>query len=302
MFKNFINFFVNSLSELSFDSLIDKLGSAFLKIRKNASCKAIYIAIYDSFMAFFSIFFTLYLKIGDEFLNYSSQFLLKNIIVFGLCAIASFHYYQTHKSTWKHISIGDLSTLSMSILITHILYFPLMLLLAGDESFSKFVPLINVFVLIFLLNTPRLIVRLIHDQYIFKKKNGRRLFSIPVLIIGDEDHSETYITDIRFSDDSPYDPVGILTLCETDDKGLSIQGVPILGLLKDLEIILPSLEKSPRQLIIVDSNLDKNTIKEISQIAKKYNLSTLRIPQHVELDLIDEEGLSEQEDSIKNAS
>ncbi|CAO4842008.1 MAG: hypothetical protein CNLJKLNK_01127 [Holosporales bacterium] len=267
---------------------IDFFACIFLKLRKKLSYQSVYIVAHDAFMAFFSLFFTLYLKIGDEFLNYTPQFLLKNIIVFTLVSLSVFTFFHTQKATWKHINIEDLSTLNLSILVANTLYFPLMFLLAGDESFSKFVPLINVLVLVFLLNTPRLIVRLIHDQVILQKKKVRRLLSIPVLIIGDEDHSALYIRDIRFSDDSPYDPVGILTTTQTDEQGLSIHNVPILGTVSDFEIILPTLPVAPRQLIIVDQNMEKAMLKNIAQMARKHQLATLRLPQNIKLDLVDE--------------
>lgn len=266
----------------------ETITSIFLRLRKKLSYQSIYIIVHDAFMAFFSLFLTLYLKIGDEFLNYTSEFLLKNIIVFTLVSLGVFTFFHTQKATWKHINIEDLSTLNLSILVSNGFYFPLMILLAGDESFSKFVPLINVLVLVFLLNTPRLIVRLIHDQVILKKRNVRRILSIPVLIIGDEDHSELYIRDIRFSDDSPYDPVGILTHTPTDEQGLSIHSVPILGTVNDFEAILPTLPVPPRQIIIVDQNMEKAMLRNIAQMARKYQLATLRLPQNLKLDLVDE--------------
>lgn len=246
------------------------------------------VSAHDAVMSFFSLFLTLYLKIGDEFFNYTSEFLLKNIFVFVLISMGTYIALGTYKALWKFISIEDLSRLNLSIIIAHALYFPSMILLAGDESFSVFVPLINVLVTAFLLNTSRIIGRMMHDKIILKRKKSQSIISIPIIIVGDEEPAELFIRDIKYSSDLPFDPIGIVTVKGTHEEGQSIHNVPILGHMNDLCALVKELSIKPRQLVIADSNVTEKMMKKLTKMAHDLEMIPLKMMSHFSLDVVKE--------------
>jgi FlaA1/EpsC-like NDP-sugar epimerase len=250
------------------------------------------ILFHDGVMAFFSLFTSLYLKISDEFLNYSPEFLLKNLIAFVFITVGVFTITNTHKVIWKFVSVEDLSALAVNIVICNIVYLLPMFLLSGDESFSFGVPWINIFVMLVFLMLPRFLVRFIHDQSLVRIKKKNSGLSIPVLLVGDETPTELLIAEIQSCADLPYEPIGILTCKEHVEEGQTIHGIPILGSVDDLESVLLSLEKDkkiPRQIIITDPQFSKTEKKQFIKKAEAKELVVLQMIQHLSLNVVPSE-------------
>ncbi|CAO5681853.1 MAG: hypothetical protein HEEMFOPI_00629 [Holosporales bacterium] len=246
------------------------------------------IIFHDAVMAFFSLFLSLYLRISDEFLNYTPDFLLKNLFMFVFITIGVFMITHIHKVIWKFISIDDLCMLGMSIVAANIIYLIPMFLLAGDESFSFGIPWINIFVMTVFMMMPRLMVRFIHEHAILNLKKKNLALSIPVLLIGDETPTELLIHEINSSEDLPYNPVGILTCKKHVEEGQTIHSIPILGSTCDLEKVLNSFKDSknaPRQVIITDPKLSKSEKAKFIKTAKEKELVVLQMIQPVSLNV-----------------
>ncbi|MBP9753148.1 MAG: hypothetical protein KBD31_05015 [Proteobacteria bacterium] len=247
------------------------------------------ILLHDGLIAFFSLFISLYLRISDEFLNYTPNFLLKNLFIFVMITIGVFMMTKVYKVIWKFVSIDDLFSLGISVIIANVIYLIPMFLLAGDESFSFGIPWINVFVMSAFLMIPRLIVRFLHDHAILKLKKKNLALSIPVLLIGDETPTELLINEINSSEDLPYNPIGILTCKEHVEEGQTIHSIPILGSTSDLEKVLDSFKgqkNAPRQIIITDPKLSKSEKSKFIKKAKEKELVVLQMIQPVSLNVL----------------
>ena len=85
------------------------------------------VLVFDTLMAFLSLFIALYLRVGDEFLDYSPQFILKNMLVFALVSASLFYWMQTYRTLWRYIAFEDMIPLSLAAILASILYFPLMI-------------------------------------------------------------------------------------------------------------------------------------------------------------------------------
>jgi FlaA1/EpsC-like NDP-sugar epimerase len=266
------------------------LYTIFRKLRR-LPYFSLLILFHDAFMAFFSFFISLYLRISDEFLNYTSDFLLKNIFVFVSIFVGILIFRNTHKVIWKFISVEDLSSLGANIVICNVIFILPMFLLAGDESFSFSILWINIFVLLVLLMIPRLLVKIIHDQKLWNSKKKNMAFSIPVLLIGDETPTELLILEIQSSSDLPYEAVGILTCKKHVEEGQTIHGIPILGNIYSLDDVLKKLEnesKMPRQIIITDPKFDKKEKKIFIKKAEEKQLTVLQMIQQQSLHIATE--------------
>ena len=181
--------------------------------------------------------------------------------------------------------------LALATILTTILFYPLMLLMAQQESLPRSVPIINALVLIMLLGLPRFIYRSIHDQHLLQKRRANAEALIPVLLIGNGDSTELFIREVLHSPSLPYNPLALITF-EKDEVGRQIHGVPILGTLDELDEIIESLDEEkhpPRQIIITESNLLKTQKQLVSKAAIAHGLTVMHMLQHFSMDVIDEE-------------
>ncbi|PIZ33658.1 MAG: hypothetical protein COY39_02035 [Alphaproteobacteria bacterium CG_4_10_14_0_8_um_filter_37_21] len=265
-----------------------KIFTPFKKI-KNAHCSTITIMFHDGCIAFFALFISIYLKVGDEFLDYSHAFLLKNLIVFSLISLAIFSWGKIYTTLWRFISVEDLWPLSIAVIIANLLFLPAMHFLSTDESLAKSIPVVNIFVMISLLILPRFFARLIHDQSVLKQKRLQTSFAIPVLLVGDEDPTELFIREVTYTPNLPYNPVGIVTTTEHFEDGRAIHEVPILGNIKNIEQILHTFEdesKRPRQIILTDNSIKKEDLQSLFTNTAMENVIILQMIQHFSLDVL----------------
>lgn len=285
--KNFSNLSL-MIQKICLGIISHKLFSPIKKI-KSAHYSTISVMLHDGCMAFFALFISIYLKVGDEFLDYSHVFLLKNLVVFTFVSLAIFSWGEIYKTLWRFISVEDLWPLSIAVIIANLLFIPAMSFLSIDESLAKSIPIVNVFVMTSLLILPRFFARLIHDQNILKQKKLQTSFAIPVLLVGDEDPTELFIREVTYTPNLPYNPVGIITSTEHFEDGRAIHDVPILGNIKDIEQILHTFEdesKRPRQIILTDDKIKKEALQSLFANTAMENVIILQMIQHFSLDVL----------------
>ena len=246
------------------------------------------VLIFDILMAFLSLFIALYLRIGDEFLEYTPEFILKNMVVFALVSAAIFLWMQTHKAIWRYVSLEDMIPLTLAAVLVTVIFFPLMLLMAQQEALPRSVPIINALVLIALLGLPRFIYRSVHEQHLLQKRKENSETVIPVLLIGKGDSTELFIREVLHNPNLPYHPLALITL-EKEGLGRHIHNVPILGDIKDLDDIIQSLTeegKTPKQIIITEADLLKTQKQLVSKIAAARGLTLMHMLQHFSMDVV----------------
>jgi len=288
--KNFDNL-SSTIQKACLATFALKIFTTVKKI-KSAHYSTISIMLHDGCMAFLALFISIYLKVGDEFLDYSHMFLLKNLIVFTLISLAIFSWGKIYKTLWRFISVEDLWPLSIAVIIANLLFIPAMHLLSIDESLAKSIPVVNIFVMISLLILPRFFARLLHDQSILKQKRLHTSFAIPVLLVGDEDPTELFIREVTYTPNLPYNPVGIITTTEHFEDGRAIHDVPILGNIKDIEQILHTFEdesQRPRQIILTDDSINKDELQSLFSNTEMENVIILQMVQHFSLDVLTSE-------------
>jgi FlaA1/EpsC-like NDP-sugar epimerase len=246
---------------------------------------------FDMLMAFLSLFIALYLRVGEEFLDYSPQFILKNMVVFALTSASIFCWMQTHRALWRYIALEDIIPLSLAAILSNIIYFPLMILIAQQESMPRTVVIINCLVLIMLLSVPRFLFRFVYERHLSQDKRINEGTSIPVVLIGSGLQAESFIREALHSSSFPYNPIAVVTF---DDEGIGrkIHGVPISGSLQELVFVLNDLQSAnclPKQLVIIDNHLENDSRRLIAQTAKLYDLTLMQLLHHFFVDVIEKE-------------
>jgi FlaA1/EpsC-like NDP-sugar epimerase len=259
------------------------------------------VLVFDTLMAFLSLFIALYLRIGDEFLEFTPEFILKNMVVFALVSCSISFWMQAHRAIWRYVSLEDMIPLALSTVFSTVIFFPLMLLMAQQEALPRSVPIINALVLIMLLGLPRFIYRTIHDQHLLQKRRASFETSVPVLLVGNGDSTELFIREVLHSPDLPYHPLGLITL-EEEEVGRHIHGVPILGTIKDFDKIISTLNKekqSPKQIIITEADILKAKKQQVSKMAAAHGLTLMHMLQHFSLDVVEEDEINESQAELR---
>jgi FlaA1/EpsC-like NDP-sugar epimerase len=247
------------------------------------------VLIFDSLLAFLSLFIAIYLRIGEEFLEYSPEYMLKNMFVFSLVTTSILMWMQTHKAIWRYISMEDMVPLALAGVLANIIFFPLMLLMAQQESLPRSIPLINTLVLVVLLGLPRFIYRAAHERHVQQKRQAADSGAIPVIVIGNGDETDTFIREVQGNPDLPYNPVALITT-DPDDVGRRIHGVPILGTIPTISKALKKLSKDgiiPRQIIVTEPNLTEAQKEEIISISSLEGMTLMHMLQHFSIDPVD---------------
>lgn len=267
----------------------------------NSAAFPYFVLIFDSFLAFLSIFISIHLRIGMDFLDYSPIYILKNMLVFGLVSSSIFLWLQTYQAFWRYTTIEDMMPIFLAVILSNLLFFPLMMLMNQGDFLPYSVLVINVFVLSIILMVPRFLSRMFYNQKLSKirrfesitSRRGSRSTEIPqVILIGSIPSVEAFSREVISNDDVSFnfDPVGVLTL-EPADIGRTIKGVPILGELRDIQRVITSLNEEgvcPRQLFISEKQLPENAKKFLLRYAESHGLILMHVMFQYSVSLVSE--------------
>jgi O-antigen biosynthesis protein WbqV len=247
------------------------------------------ILIFDNFIAFLSIFISIHLRIGMDFLDYSPTYIIKNMFVFALVSSSVFLWFQTHQSFWKYTSIEDMAPIFLSVILSNIIFFPLMMLMNQEDFLPYSVLIINIFVLSLLLLIPRFLTRIIYNQRVNKmkkfgdltRKEPQMLDTPPVLLIGNNESIDVFLREVIINEEVSFnfEPVGILTL-NPSDIGRMIKGVPIVGEVRNLMHIIRELNQAgtfPRQLVITEKTIPESEKKFLVQYVQDHGLLLMHV-------------------------
>ena len=282
------------------------LGTVFSRKYKGLSGKAIHSGAFspyttlafDGIIAFLSIFISIHLRVGMNFLDYSPAYMLKNMFVFGLVSSSVFLWLQTYQSFWRYTTIEDMPPIFLSVILSNLLFFPLMMLMNRNDFLPYSVLVVNVFVLSIMLIVPRFLCRMMYKQQQSKTKRfgntGRHSpMEIPkVLLIGRCSSIETFFGEVVANDDVTFnfEPVGILSL-EQEDVGHTIKGIPVLGELRDIQPVLRELNRnnmSIKQLVISEKVLPESAKKFLMHYAETHDLLLLHVIFRCTFDTVSE--------------
>ena len=206
-----------------------------------------------------------------------------------ICAIV-FPLMGLYGRNWRYTSIPDLVPITKAVLLASLVFVSSLFLFTRLNSIPRSVVALEVFILIFLLVAARLAFRL--DELIpFVSASGRSGIgsekSLPILLVGAGNSADHYLRALQRDPFSTYRPVGLLEN-SSNQRGVLIRGVPILGTLDDFETVMRELEVRnlrPRHLIFTESlsGFPKETVEKLIGHADKCGLATSRLPYPTEL-------------------
>jgi FlaA1/EpsC-like NDP-sugar epimerase len=251
-----------------------------VKIFPNSQ-RALLAFAHDVAMAAISFVASLYLRIGNEILDYNPS--MTAIYIAGFTSIAAFVFLLTglYRGIWRYASLPDLFNITRAVTLTVIVFLPVMFVLTRLETFPRSLLLIDWFVLIALLGGPRLAYRLFKDRgldHIFERLSHH---SVPVLLISAKEGADTFIREMRRDPRAVYHVVGVLA--DTPSRvGREIYRVPILGTIEQLEAIVAGLDrrgKRPQKLIVTAQNLPGDQVRRLLDRADALAIPLARLPR-----------------------
>jgi O-antigen biosynthesis protein WbqV len=248
---------------------------------------------HDIVMAALSFALSLYLRVGGGISDYTT------VLIYGtplMAAVAagvfwSFHLY---RGIWRYASVNDLLALTKATTIVILIFVPALFVLTRAESLPRSVPVINWFLLLFMIGAPRFLYRIVKDRRFGLLQPNHDPQSIPVLLAGAGDGAELFIRAAHRSKLQLYRAVAMVA--EGDGRvGRNIHGIDVLGTFDDIPKVVAALERAgqrPQRLVLTRDDIAGATIRKLVDTADGLGMTVARMPRLVEF----RDGAAEQLD------
>ncbi|MBV8778295.1 MAG: polysaccharide biosynthesis protein, partial [Alphaproteobacteria bacterium] len=236
-------------------------------------------------MAALSFGISSYLRLGDDIWRYEPQFTLFYAATFTGVAALSFLLTGLYRGIWRYASLPDLFNIARAATLTVLIFMPVMFVFTRLETLPRATLLINWLVLGALLGGPRLAYRLFKDRGFDHVLSRSGMQAVPVLLISARDGADTFIRETLRDRSTVYRVLGVLS--DTPSRvGRAIYGVPVLGTVDELEIVIRRLDRRgvrPQKLIVTAQGLDGGAIRELLARADALAIPLARLPRATEL-------------------
>jgi FlaA1/EpsC-like NDP-sugar epimerase len=250
------------------------------------SRRALLAFLHDVVMAAASFAVAFYLRLGSDALNYEPRMTLAYGAMFTMVAAIVFLFTGLYRGIWRYASLPDLFSITKAATLTVLISLPVMFIFTRLETFPRSTLLIAWLVLIAFLGGPRLGYRLFKDRgldHILERSTGPQI--VPVLLISARDGADTFIRETLRDRHGVYRVVGVLS--DTRSRvGREIYGVPVLGLIDDLETVVAQLDRRdnrPQKLIVTAQGLDGSAMRDLLERADALAIPLARLPRATEL-------------------
>jgi FlaA1/EpsC-like NDP-sugar epimerase len=250
------------------------------------SRRALLAFLHDVVMAALSFAVAFYLRLGNDALSYEPRMTFAYGATFTAVAGIVFLLTGLYRGIWRYASLPDLFNIAKAATLTVLIALPVMFIFTRLATLPRSTLLINWLVLIAFLGGPRLGYRLFKDRgldHILERSSGPQI--VPVLLISSRDGADTFIRETLRDRQGVYRVVGVLS--DTRSRvGREIYGVPILGLIDDLETIVARLARRgnrPQKLIVTAQALDGTAMRELLERADALAIPLARLPRATEL-------------------
>ena len=159
-----------------------------------------------------------------------------------------------HEAKWRFTSLPDFgnivraaTVLAVSLLaLDYVLVSPL---LYGGYFFGKITILLYWFLQIAFLVGSRVAYR--HFRYVRTRHHAREGQAVPTLVLGRAADAEVLLRAIESGAASQVRPIGILSP-SIADRGQSIRGLPVVGGLDDLELVVKDANERGTRVVAAD--------------------------------------------------
>src|SRR5436309_13778792 len=133
-------------------------------------------------MAALSFALALYLRLGDDIVNYEPRLTALYGLAFTAVAAGVFLITGLYRGIWRYASVPDLFNIARAATLTELIFLPIMFVFTRLETLPRSFLLIDWLVLVALLGAPRLGYRLFKDRRLDHLLARGRTRRIPVRV------------------------------------------------------------------------------------------------------------------------
>src|SRR5205085_10530810 len=173
--------------------------------------RALLAFLHDVGMAALAFGLGLYLRLGDEILQYEPRLTLIYGGTFAAIAAIVFLVTGLYRGIWRYASLPDLFNIARAATLTELIFLPVMFAFTRLEQLPRSTLLIDWLVLIALLGGPRLGYRLFKDRRLDHILERGSAQSVPVLLISTKDGADTFVRETVRDRNAVYRVIGMLS-------------------------------------------------------------------------------------------
>jgi FlaA1/EpsC-like NDP-sugar epimerase len=240
---------------------------------------------HDIVMAALSFALSLYLRVGDSIGFYTKGVLLPGMLLMAAISMAVFWSLGLYRGIWRYASVNDLVALARAATIVSLIFVPMLFVLTRADALPRSVPIINWFLLLFMIGGPRFVYRILKDRRRGLLHSPNDPQAIPVLLVGAGDGAELFIRAVHGGKAQLYRAVGMVS--ETPGRvGRDIHGIAVLGTLPEIPAIVERLAGAgnrPQRLILTRDDIAGATVSKLVETADTLGMTVARMPRLGEL-------------------
>ncbi|NKB56211.1 MAG: NAD-dependent epimerase/dehydratase family protein [Alphaproteobacteria bacterium] len=239
--------------------------------------------MHDVSMAAISFPLSLYLRVGGDMHYFVASFLTEGMIIFTGVAAGVFWFANMYRGVWRYASLNDLMAITKAVSLVILIFLPLLFLTSRLQDVPRSLPLINWFVLLVLLGGPRFLYRIFKDRRLEHVLEASGVNRVPALLVGAGDEAELFIREQSRDKSAPYKLIGVID--ETGGRvGREIHGIPVMGQLEDIEMIIAQgLRVKPQRLILTRDRIEGEDVRTLFALADRHGMTLGRLPRLAEL-------------------
>lgn len=251
-------------------------------------------------VAFYTAFLTYY---GTATIS-SVPGLHDKATLFLVTAAVCFFAFSLNRGSWRYASIPELVAIIKASLVATLLFTAVLFLLSRGDNLPRSVPPLIFVFLVVGLSGPRLMYRLVKEQGYLPiltkgyKKNGQVR---DILLFGYNPNAESFIRAVRRADNPSIRIQGIID--DKSPKGLSIQGVSVIGQRKSLPTIIEKFKRRGieiGELAISDHKLSGAAIGDLISLGNAAGIKITQIPDLADTSNLDARSIEPNPINITN--
>lgn len=240
--------------------------------------------VHDVIVALAAMYAAFIMAYGFSGAHYVPDLVLR-IGAFGAVWLVASMLFSVSSGSWRYVSIPDLLTIIKAAVSAVLVYTLGAFLVSRGAFLPRSVPILTCVFLIVGTSAPRLAYRLIVERRMLgtpllgRLSENRRY----LLLLGMSDAAESFI---RSSHRNPAGGIAVVGVLDDhrSNVGRKIQGVKVLGRLKDLPNIHARLKRRGivlTELLVTEEGTDRARLAQIVEAATARGMVVSRIPDHV---------------------
>ena len=239
--------------------------------------------LHDAVMGGASFLLALYLRLSDNTLSFTRDYLAQSTGIFVVVLLGLLLYARTYRHIWRYTTLSDLTAIARAGLVALLVFYLGLFAFTRLENMPRSVPFIHAMTLMASLMSARVLTRVLYDR---RRRSGTPPNArVDVLLIGATSQAELFIRESERRLDFPYRVVGLIDN-HVERHGREIQNVRIYGGIEEIAYVLRKLERTgrrPKRLVVAEPGIDRLQFESLLAIATNHNLTLARLPSLTEL-------------------